>query len=350
VVGTDPVELRASHSNECMDLTGASGANGAPIQQWSCYGANQQKWTLQSVDSGPIPTETFLTVPEGERLNGEWGYVSAQGYVKSGGYFTAGQSVQITYEKEEGGKWVLKTTASPTLNSEGFSQRKYMELGPGDWRMKTTYSGAGQLAGSSSPGWVNFHLGTGYRFVFRHSEKCMSLSNNEAANGTGILQWACSPNPNDGQVFTLVPQEGGAYFNVVINSTDKCIDVTGASQTNGALAAGVGLQRLRPAEVGGNPDLRLARLVCPQIQTLEQVRRRHRRQHGERPQDPVVGLLLARQPAVEIPEQWVGAIKQRTRRSPRPAAAVGRGERRWLSRGSRPGGRWASLRRASART
>lgn len=62
----------------------------------------------------------------------------------------------------------------------------------------------------------------------------MSLSENKPANGTGIIQWTCSgaPSPGDGQVFNFVPV--GESLQVRINSSNKCLDVTGASQANGA--------------------------------------------------------------------------------------------------------------------
>ena len=33
-------------SRLCLDVTGASTANGAPVQLWTCNSQNNQKWTL----------------------------------------------------------------------------------------------------------------------------------------------------------------------------------------------------------------------------------------------------------------------------------------------------------------
>jgi len=223
-----------------MDVYNAGTANGTAIQQWSCTGVAQQKWTFKSVDSAPIPTETFLTVPESERLNGQPGYASAHGYVKTGAYGVGGNYVNVNYEKEVSpGKFELLKSSHPVLNSEGFYEYKYEGLAAGNWKIWTGFPGVGNLAASQSAK-VNIHLGTGYRFVFKHSNKCMSLSGNSSANGTPIIQWDCSasPNPNDGQVFTIVPFEGGARFEILINSVSspewgKCVDVTGAGTGNG---------------------------------------------------------------------------------------------------------------------
>jgi len=219
-----------------MDVAAGSKENGAPVKQWACNGSAQQKWLLQSVESARVPTSTGLTVPAGERLNGQPGFVNAHGYVQSGAYGVGGQTVTIRYEKLEGGQWKLKTTATPTLNSEGYYEHNFMELGPGDWRMKTEYAGTSLLADSSSPDYVSFHLGSGYRFVFKHSDKCMSLAGNNGTNGTGIVQWTCSsnPSPGDGQVFTMVPNKSNSvYFHLEINSSSKCVDVTGGQTGNG---------------------------------------------------------------------------------------------------------------------
>ena len=37
------------HSGKCLDVTGISQADGAPIQQWSCLNGDNQKWTLAPV-------------------------------------------------------------------------------------------------------------------------------------------------------------------------------------------------------------------------------------------------------------------------------------------------------------
>lgn len=237
---TKYVKLVAQHSGKCIDVTNASQSNGTVIQQWDCNGSAQQKWSFKSVDSAPIPTETFLTVPEEERLNGQPGYASAHGYVKTGAYPIGGNYVNVNYEKEvSAGKFELITSNHPTLNNEGFYESKYEALGSGNWRIWTGFPGAGNLAASQSAK-VNIHLGTGYRFVFRHSGKCLNLYGNSAANGTPMVQWDCfaNPSPSDGEVFTLVPFENGTYFEILINSVStptsgRCVDVTNGETGNG---------------------------------------------------------------------------------------------------------------------
>jgi hypothetical protein len=235
VGGVNYINLIAKHSGKCMDVTGASTANGAGIQQWTCNGGNQQKWTLQSVESPAPATETSINVPPGEVLHGQpTGYVSVNGRVQAGAYPVAGRYVNVNYSKETSpGTWTVMSTSHPTLNSEGAYSYPYWKVAAGNWRVRTVFPGGEGLAESVSD-YRYFTIKSGYRFVWRHSGKCMTLSENSATNGKPIIQWECfSVNPADGQVFSLVPM-GGAY-EIKVNSTGKCVDVTSASQANGAL-------------------------------------------------------------------------------------------------------------------
>jgi hypothetical protein len=243
VGGVEYSTLIAQHSLKCMDVPSASSENGKQIQQWGCSTAAQQRWTLQSVESAPIPTDTGINAPEGERLNGQPGYATVYGWVHTGGYGIGGNTVKVTYKKKNTstGQFEYVKAQNPVLNSEGRYEVKYEGLAAGDWQMFTEFTGVGNLAPSTSQT-IGIHIGTGYRFVFRHSSKCLSLSGNDPSNGTGIIQWACagSASPGDGQVFTVVPYANGAYFQIRINSTTNakgkpfCVDVAGASTSNGA--------------------------------------------------------------------------------------------------------------------
>jgi uncharacterized protein (DUF1800 family) len=45
-------ELVARHSGKCLDVSGISLDDRAPVQQWTCHGGPNQQWTLQPTDSG----------------------------------------------------------------------------------------------------------------------------------------------------------------------------------------------------------------------------------------------------------------------------------------------------------
>jgi hypothetical protein len=205
-------------------------------------------------------TETTINVPPGEVLHGQPGYVTVNGKVQAGAYSVAGKYVNVNYSKETSpGVWTYMNTSHPTLNSEGAYSYPYWQVAAGNWRVRTVFPGGEGLAESVSP-FQYFTIKLGYRFVWRHSGKCMTLSENSAANGKPIIQWPCfsPPSPGDGQVFTLVPMAGG--YELKINSTGKCVDVTSASVANGAklqqwdcLGAGQTNQIWSLVELAGQP-------------------------------------------------------------------------------------------------
>jgi len=45
-------ELVARHSGKCLDVSGVSVDDGAPVIQWTCNGGLNQRWTLQSTSDG----------------------------------------------------------------------------------------------------------------------------------------------------------------------------------------------------------------------------------------------------------------------------------------------------------
>jgi sugar lactone lactonase YvrE len=237
IEGNEYVHFVAKHSGQCMEVQSSSNANGAPVGQWPCIG-NQanQLWTFKSVESNDIETHTYLT--PGETLNGHPGYQSISGSVDLGAYSTAGKWVNVNFSKEVSPgnyQYVSTIEPHPTLNAAGQYSYNWWGVSTGNWRVRTVFPGEGALASSES-NYHYFHIGDGYRFKFRHSGRCLSTSGGGTANGTALIQWDCSPSPNpaDGQVYSIVPQ-GGGYWQIRPDSnTNKCVDVAGASQSNGA--------------------------------------------------------------------------------------------------------------------
>jgi Ricin-type beta-trefoil lectin domain-like len=229
------VNFRAQHSGKCIDVAGGNPANGTAVNQWGCGSGAHQQWTFKSVESVPAPTNTDLTMDS--VMHGQPGYVSFHGNVDAAAYPVS--SVNVNFQREVGpNSWETIPGATKVLSlSNGSYSYNYHALGAGQWRARAVFPGNPPvLAGSESP-YRYFEVKRGYRFIVRHSEKCMSLSENKYNNGQAIIQWPCSanPSPGDGQVFTFVPMDFG-YFNLKINhsSQNKCVDVTGGSSNNGA--------------------------------------------------------------------------------------------------------------------
>jgi sugar lactone lactonase YvrE len=235
------VNVVNQNSGQCMDVSGGSTANGAPIHQWPCLGTNQanQIWRLKSVESGPVRTET--TVSYGNVLHGQPGYVTISGYLKAGAYSMNNRIVHALLEKETSpGVWSLINDVPMGVNSEGHYEWQDFGLSPGRWLLRSRFVGGEDFAESAS-GEHQFYVHQGFRFVSQRSNKCLSLSNgnNQNYSGQPIIQWDCSSNNSigDGQIYQFVPRGGGWYNLKVMQPSgqpERCVDVAGASSENGA--------------------------------------------------------------------------------------------------------------------
>jgi Ricin-type beta-trefoil lectin domain-like len=111
------------------------------------------------------------------------------------------------------------------------------------WRVWAVFYGTGDALGQSGSAVHPVTIKSGYRLMFRSSQKCLTTSNNGTANGTWLIQWTCNPNwdPWDGQTFSLYPVDpvGANRWQLRPNTANnppygQCVDVYGASTANGA--------------------------------------------------------------------------------------------------------------------
>jgi hypothetical protein len=241
---TSHAKYIAQHSHKCLDITGASTADGALLEQWTCNGGSNQSFGFESVEADPVPTHAYVTLDE--TLYGHPGYETLHGTIEAP-QPVAGQYVNVNFKKYNNAtgiyEYVDTVEPHPTLNSTGQYSYSYWGVGTGDWEVVVVYPGFGSLAESRTPeGAHRFHVGDGYRFEFRQSHKCVSTSGGGTTNGTPIIQWDCDPNYNpwDGQVYSVVPVSppGSNYFQIRPDSnTGMCLDVAGgpSATQNGAV-------------------------------------------------------------------------------------------------------------------
>ncbi|MGC7094558.1 RICIN domain-containing protein [Amycolatopsis lurida] len=130
----------AQHSQQCLDNTGSSTADGNRQQQFHCEGGDQQLWNFRPV-SAIAGTYTVVNQQTGKCLD------------VSGSATTDGAGVQ------------QRTCLNGAANQE-FTLRK------------VTYSGN------------NSH---DFQLVARHSGKCVDVSEISTAAGAPIHQWTCNP-------------------------------------------------------------------------------------------------------------------------------------------------------------
>jgi len=81
--------------------------------------------------------------------------------------------------------------------------------------------------------WRLEDAGGGYvRVIAQHSGKCLDVSGASTADGATVLQWSCGTGTNQQWLFQ---DQGNGYYRLVARHSGKCLDVSGASTASGAL-------------------------------------------------------------------------------------------------------------------
>ncbi len=251
----------AKHSGKCVDVTGAN-TGWINLQQWTCNASPQQAFRLEPVESGPIPTESFLTVApiiHGNGQYGNWGLATLSGHVLAGAYSMENRVARIQVQKAVNGQWTQTDELPLTVNSEGSYRFNDYGLAPGIFRMRAVFVGDGHFGGSESE-WHQFAIWQANRLVARNSGKCLSLSNaaHENFNGQHFVQWDCSSSPSfsDGQTFWFWPV-GNNNYEITVIGTGKCLDVALGGENGARLqqwdCTHAANQRFQVLEIAGQP-------------------------------------------------------------------------------------------------
>ena len=143
--GTYEITPQAA-SQECLDVGGASKANGTAIQIWSCGGGSNQLWKLVPVSG------------------------------------SAGQGYQIT-----------SVNSGSCLDVAGVSRA--------DGAALQQWSCGG--AGSTNQVWQPVRFQNGYELISLNSGMCLDLPGGNSANGSHLQQWDCGHGYNKNQLWSL---------------------------------------------------------------------------------------------------------------------------------------------------
>lgn len=123
------VTLSAKHSGKCLDVSGASSNNGAPIIQWDCNGGQNQQWRL-------VPVGSYYRIVARH----------------------SGKCLDVTGASRVNGAQVIQ------------------------W---DCHGGDNQL-------WSLVSAGGGYyRITAKHSGKCLDVQGASSSSGTRVIQWDC---------------------------------------------------------------------------------------------------------------------------------------------------------------
>ena len=258
----------ARHSGKCLDVPGASTADGANIQQYQAVGGSHQEFRFDEAGGGYYQ---IVARHSGKCLDVEGSSTSDGGNVLQ--FHKTGANNQL-FRLDDPGSGYYRITAKhsgkclsidnvSTANEANVSQ--WTDYGQTNqrfsvllatvplpdvyYRIVARHSGkcidvAGGFmeAGTNIQQYATANVpqqqfrfdaagGGYYRIVAKHSGLCLDVAASDMANGGNVVQY---PNTgNDNQLFRL-ESVGEGYYRIVAKHSGLCLDVQGASTSNGA--------------------------------------------------------------------------------------------------------------------
>jgi hypothetical protein len=172
-------QLIAKHSNKCADVSGISQNNGAGLWQISCLGVQQSNQT--------------------------WKFTQV------------------------GDAWEIRTGHSnKCMDVSGISQENAAQI----WQWDC-HGGLNQL-------WKLIQVGDAWQLVSKNSNKCLEVAGGPGSTGdtAQLQQYDCLGSSATNQLWTLnataLFPTSGNYYQIIAKHSNKCADVSGISQNNGA--------------------------------------------------------------------------------------------------------------------
>lgn len=121
-----------------------------PAQHEGDFEASESAYHTFTINPSGYTTETFLSIKS--VVNGQPGNVSVEGHVNvttaEGGPIN-GLYVNVNFNKEEGGSWVYKNTAKPTIVNGHYEVNNW-GVGVGNWRVRAVFPQQGYYLSSES--------------------------------------------------------------------------------------------------------------------------------------------------------------------------------------------------------
>jgi endo-1,4-beta-xylanase len=184
-------EVIAAGSEKCLDLSGANAADGTPIQQWGCSGAANQRWRIESLGA-PIPSpgaDPSMGGAEVEIAS------AASGKVLDVSGASAANGASIQQWSAWGGanqRWRIKPAGGGLYTITSVAHEECLDVAgassdDGARLQQWDCSGAPNqafrlIAGSTGA----------YAISSAASDKCLDLPGGGTDDGLFVQQWACS--------------------------------------------------------------------------------------------------------------------------------------------------------------
>lgn len=202
----DAFQIVARHSGKCLDVdSNGAMSDGTKIQQWDCLGTNQtnQLWRFyrfgDMYELRPVQSDKCLEVGGGRTENGaptnQWGCFGAPHQ-----------------------RWQLRPVGSFDLVA--LHSNKCLEVGGGRTEDGATTNQWGCF-GAPHQRWVLRSTGDGVEILAKHSGKCLEVGGGRTENGASINQWSCFGAPHQrwrlnplGSTFEIVAVHSGKCLDV----------------------------------------------------------------------------------------------------------------------------------------
>ena len=273
-----------SNNEACLDVSGASVANGTKIQVYSCNNTFAQSWSIVPVSTSFGVGYQFVSATSGSCLDiaadstadgalmHEWQCLGAGQLSQLWQPFPFGSSYELVSLYD--GK-CLDLPSGKSLNGTPLQQwdcgaggntnqlwnlvgsspegTPLQDVSPGPYRISpvvngnvcTDVSGAStvsggtiqayQCNGTAAQAWTFVPLttavGTGYQIVNKNSGECLDISGDSLANGAAVHQWQCLGVSQLSQIWQVFPF--GSSFEIVSLSSGSCLDLSNGSTSNG---------------------------------------------------------------------------------------------------------------------
>jgi hypothetical protein len=181
--------LKLENSGKCVDVVGASKADGALVEQDSCSGGSNQEWTLFS----PVPTN-IISRNSGKCLSiGNSPQATGAGDLADQWTCAGGTNQQFMLTPVKGGYRIVAHNSNWSLGVRGGPA----SIADGDLIQQGYYNGL------SDQIWIATYVSDGYYSLqLENSGKCLDVIGSSTADGALVQQYSCSGAANQQWTFS----------------------------------------------------------------------------------------------------------------------------------------------------
>ena len=207
----DAYQIVAKHSGKCLDVYGGSTANGAQVIQWGCHSGNNQLWYARPVG------DYFQLVAKhsGKCLN-----------VNGGFKYQGATLIQWPCAGADNELWTIASLPHTPILAKHSNQ--CLDVSGG-----STATGANIIQsscnGANDQQWTLMPYQDAYRIVAKHSGQCLDVYGGSTADGAQVIQWSCHGGANQ----LWYPRVVGRHYALVSKKSGKCLNVKNGTQVAG---------------------------------------------------------------------------------------------------------------------